>query len=335
MDLKDIIFTKALFGGSSGEEVPEWDEEVIIEGESSNTGEWIGDGNTHLWIKIAAEGRMNVPLYFSQTVSEGVTIDWGDGSALQTLSGTGNRKTAHTYASIGEYCITLDVADGCTLGLGDNSSSNCVMGSSSNDGNRAYCNMLQKVEIGNGVTSIDNGSFSNCYSLANINIPNSVTSIGSQAFRSCYALANISIPNSVTSIGTYAFSGCNTLTSFAIPTGVTEISDNAFAYCYSLGSVNIPNGVTRIGLMAYAYCYSLVNVTISSSVTSIDTSGFARLTCLSKLRFEGTIPPTSNHSDNFSRLPTDCIISVPVGSLDAYKTATNYPDPNTYTYVEE
>jgi hypothetical protein len=53
------------------------------------------------------------------------------------------------------------------------------------------------------------------------------------------------------------------------------------------------------------------------------------------MRFEGTTPPTVANSNAFSKVPTDCIISVPVGSLSAYTTATNYPDPATYTYVEE
>jgi hypothetical protein len=116
------------------------------------------DGKTRLYIKIAAEGRMTVPLYFSQTKANGVTIDWGDGSATQTLSGTGNKNTSHTYTSIGDYCITLKVTSGCTLGLGHNAYSYCVMGSTNNNG-KVYCNMLQKVEIGSGVTSIGNYAF--------------------------------------------------------------------------------------------------------------------------------------------------------------------------------
>ena len=106
------------------------------------------DGKTRLHIRIAAEGRMTVPLYISQTVANGVTIDWGDGSATQTLAGTGNVNTTHTYANIGDYVITLDPADGCTLGFGDDTS-----GSTGTNG-RVYCNMLQAVQIGNGVTSI-------------------------------------------------------------------------------------------------------------------------------------------------------------------------------------
>jgi hypothetical protein len=38
------------------------------------------DGKTRLHLKIVAEGILDVPLYFRQTVANGVTIDWGDGS---------------------------------------------------------------------------------------------------------------------------------------------------------------------------------------------------------------------------------------------------------------
>ena len=146
------------------------------------------DGKTRLYIKIAAEGRMTVPLYFSQTVANGVTIDWGDGSATETLSGTGNVNTTHTYSEIGDYCISLDIAEGCQLGLGHNSGSYCVMGSTGGNG-KVYCNMLQAVEIGNGVTSISNYAFQNCYSLASVVIPQGVTKIGNSAFSGCSGMA--------------------------------------------------------------------------------------------------------------------------------------------------
>ena len=185
------------------------------------------DGKTRLYIRIAAEGRMNVPLYFSQTVAGGVTIDWGDGSDAQTLAGTGNVNTTHTYQGVGDYVITLDPADGCTLGLGVGSSSYCVMGSTGNNG-IVYCNMLQKVELGRSVTSISSYAFGSCYSLSSITIPDGVTNIGSYAFGSCYSLASITIPDGATSIGNNAFYSCYSLASVTIPDGVTSIGDNAF-----------------------------------------------------------------------------------------------------------
>ena len=146
------------------------------------------DGDTRLYIRIATEGRMTVPLRWSQTVANGVSIDWGDGSAIQSVSGTGNKNTTHTYANPGDYVIRLKVVNNCTLGLGSNSSSYCVMGSA-NVSNRVYCNMLQAVEIGKNVTSIGTYTFYGCYLLSSVSIPSSVTSINSSAFNSCYGMA--------------------------------------------------------------------------------------------------------------------------------------------------
>ena len=165
------------------------------------------DGATRLHIRIATVGRMSVPLYIGQTVANGVSIDWGDGSAAETLAGTGNVNTSHTYAEPGDYTISLMPEDGCTLSFGSNSSSYCVMGATGNNG-RVYCNMLQDVSIGKNVTSIGSNAFQYCYSLASITIPDGVTSIGSKTFQYCVSLASITIPDGVTFIGSYTFSDC-------------------------------------------------------------------------------------------------------------------------------
>lgn len=193
----------------------------------------IGDGKTYLYIKIAALGRMTVPLYFSQTVANGVTIDWGDGSATQTLSGTGNVSTSHTYAEVGEYTISLNPSSVCALGLGHSSSYYCVMGRTANVA-RVYFNMLKAVEIGKNVTSIGNFTFNYCYSLASVVIPQGVTSIGEHAFYYCHSLASIVIPQGVTSIGSCAFDHCYSLANLVIPESVASIGDYAFQQCYGM-----------------------------------------------------------------------------------------------------
>ena len=191
------------------------------------------DGATRLHIRIATIGRMTVPLYIGQTVANGVSIDWGDGSTTQTLSGTGNVNTSHTYAEPGDYVISLMPQDGCTLSFGNGSSSYCVMGSTENNG-RVYCNMLQDVSIGKNVTSIGPHAFNTCNSLASITIPTGVTSIGDSAFNSCYSIASITIPYGVTSIGNSAFYRCYSLASITIPYGVTSIGNSAFNSCYGM-----------------------------------------------------------------------------------------------------
>lgn len=212
------------------------------------------DGATRLHIRIATVGRMTVPLYIGQTVANGVSIDWGDGSGTETLAGTGKVNTTHTYQGVGDYVITLYPADGCTLGLVAGSSSYCVMGSTGDNG-KVYCNMLQKVELGRGVTRIKNYAFQYCSSLVSITIPDGVTSIESYAFRSCYSLASITIPDGVTSIGNNAFWSC---------CGVAE---------YHMNPTN---------------------------------------------------PPTLASINAFNNIPSDCIIYVPKGCLEAYQNATNW-----------
>ena len=258
------------------------------------------DGKTRLHIRIAADGRMNVPLYISQTVANGVTIDWGDGSVTETLAGTGNVNTTHTYANIGDYVITLNPVDGCGLGLGSDSSSYGVLGSTGSNG-RVYCNMLQDVQIGNGVTSIGDSAFRYCYSLASITIPDSVTNIGTYAFYNCYSLASITIPDSVTSIDTCVFQNC-----------------------YSLASITIPDSVTSIGNSAFYNCYSLASITIPDSVTSIDGYAFQNCYGMAKYHLKPTTPPTMSNTNAFNNIPSDCAIYVPVGCLEAYQSATNW-----------
>ena len=307
----------------------------------------IGDGKTYLYITIAEKGRMTVPLYFSQTVANGVAIDWGDGSASQSISGTGNKNTTHVYAVPGNYVISLSPVDGCTLGLGHGSSSYCVLGSTNNNG-KVYCNMLQGVEIGDNVTSIGNYAFQYCYSLASVVIPEGVTSIGASAFYYCYSLASVVIPEGVTSISANTFYYCYSLASVVIPEGVTSIGDYAFQECHSLASVVIPESVTSIGSYAFFYCYSLASVVIPESVTSI--GGYAFRECFSLASV--VIPrgvtsigsaafyycygmaiydfsqclsvPTLAATSAFSGIPSDCKMVIPDALFDEWSTATNW-----------
>lgn len=122
-------------------------------------------------------------------------------------------------------------------------------------------NKIEKVTIGDGVTSIGPSAFYNCYSLTSIDIPNSVTSIGDNAFWSCGTLKNITIPDSVTSIGISAFSYCGKLSSLPIMNGVKSIEAGAFSFCEGFSSITVPNNVEHIGNGAFQECHNLTSIT--------------------------------------------------------------------------
>ena len=193
------------------------------------------DGKTRLYITVPANSmpdrdppRNQVPLYISQTVANGVTIDWGDGSDPETLPGTGSVNTTHTYQTAGDFVITLDPAEGCELGLGRGSSSYCVMGPTDNNG-RVYCNMLQRVVIGDSVTSIDSYAFRNCFSLVSVTIPDGVTSIDSYAFAYCYGAKEYYLlpttPPSLSSPSAFSFNPSDCI--IYVPAGSLEAYQTA------------------------------------------------------------------------------------------------------------
>lgn len=282
------------------------------------------DGDTRLYIRIATEGRMKVPLYWSQTVANGVSIDWGDGSAIQTFTGTNNKNTTHTYAKPGDYVIRLKVAKGCTLGFGANSSSYCVMGST-NTSYRVYTNMLQKVEIGSNVTNISNYAFYVCSSLASVSIPSSVTNIGNYAFANCGSLALVNIPSSVTSIGNYAFYGCSSLISISVPNSVISIGSSAFYNCSSMTSIILPDRIETLNDNIFYNCYSIASISIPSSVTSIGANAFGYCYSMAFYDFtKHTSVPTLAAQTAFNRIPSDCVIKVPMSLLSDWESTTNW-----------
>ena len=196
------------------------------------------------------------------------------------------------------------------------------------------CFSLTSITIPNSITSIGDYVFYDCGSLTSITIPDSVTSIGDHAFRYCHSLTNITIPDSVTNIGGYAFYDCFSFTSITIPNNVTSIKEAAFSACFSLTSIPIPDSVTSIRMDAFRSCYSITSITIPDSVTSIGDYAFYNCYGMAEYHLKPTTPPALSNTNAFANIPSDCIIYVPQGSLEAYQTATNWATYASYMQEE-
>ena len=318
---------------------------------------WIGQmyvtesGDTEIDIELHAP---RLSPYLGIAVNGTVEVDWGDGTAKSTVTGTSlstQIRTLHNYSAEGSYTIKIHKVSG-SYALSGTTVYSILNGNFSSDNyNRVYANSVQRIRIGNNIATISARAFQYLCSLVSITIPNNITTIGEQAFKHCTSLKSVTIPSDVTSISNYLFNYCTSLKSVSMPSNITGIGGNAFSYCYSLESVTsfsnafsncyslasltIPSNLTYLYTYAFYYCYSLASITIESNVTTIQGYAFAYCCGLGSIHFKSSTPPTVLSSNAWSNVPTDCIIYVPSGSLSTYTSATNYPSSSTYTYVEE
>ena len=309
------------------------------------------DGTTRIYITLY-DGRTSPMVGICPNGT--VTIDWGDGTAPDTLTGTSTSTIKwtpnHQYGAPGDYVIKLTING--SMGFGGNDSNEyCYLlrhDSSSYLINVAYQNAIKKIEIGSGITSFANNSFHQCQGLASMTIPNSVTRIAFGAFNTCYALPFIVIPNSVTSMEYYGFINCQSLKTILLPNSITSIDSGiyygcqvmdyisipsnvktidpyAFSYCSSLTTVIIPEGVTLIDSYAFNDCYSLASVKFPKSVSTIGIEAFSNCCAVHYYDFsKHTAVPTLSATSAFNSMASDCEIRVPASLYSKWIAATNW-----------
>lgn len=256
------------------------------------------DGKTRVYIHLE-QGRTSPMLGVCPNGT--VDVDWGDGTAHDTLTGTSETTVQwtqnHVYIAPGDYVIKLTVTG--SMGFYGTSSNyaGLLRFTPEWDGrNYTYRNAIKRIEIGNSVTSIGAYAFSYCHSLMSVTISDNITSIDTYAFSNCYHLVNVIIPNNITSIGTYAFYYCYNLASVTIPNNVTSIDSYVFGYCGSLANVTIPDSVTSIGSGTFYYCHGLKNITIPDKVTDIGVSTFYDCKSLANITIPDSVTSINSYA---------------------------------------
>ena len=170
------------------------------------------------------------------------------------------------------------------------------------------CKDLTRIDLQNGITSIEMQAFMDCKSLESFYLPDTLTNISNEVFFSCN-FKEITIPNNVKSIPSGAFRYCS-LENVTIGAGLESLSSSAFLGCQNLKEINvvsenqalmsidgnvytkdgktlvmyapgknenhfdIPNNVEIIGEGAFYDCSYIRSITISNNVKTICSYSF-------------------------------------------------------------
>lgn len=202
---------------------------------------------------------------------------------------------------------------------------------------QASADIFSDVETLNAVvipTSINSGlSFNSWYSLEIVSLPYNYSNYARNMFNNCYALKYIVLTKNST-VNT-SLGRTQQLKKISIPSSLNSMSSSAIATaCFNLTNIDLPDIFTTLSASSFNAFYSLSKFVVKSRITNIEAQCFYEDCLLTELKFEPTTPPTVANANAFYRLVVNCKILVPRGTLEAYKTATNYPSPSTYTYEE-
>lgn len=277
--------------------------------------------------KLVIELIGNNSPYLSLDVNGTVTIDWGDETTTDTITGssvTSYQRTLHEYSNNGTYTITITPASGTTYSLG-NSNNRIIMSKASgnkNDSDLSYMNILKKLWIGSGVTRLHSSSFRDNFGLKEVYFGSDVTAVESDTFNKCLVLDKVVLNEGLTSFD----------------------SNNHFAWCNKLKYISIPRTVTKIP--SITDCRSLEYISISDSVTSTgETYSIARCYKLNKITFPSTINGFVNYmfrdcyglkyimSPNYPKIWHDCFEGCSSFSLNALED-NKVIEPDTFDKIQ-
>lgn len=315
------------------------------------------DGKTRLYVDVDTETWDDFVLNYRQSAYNSVTIDWGDGSALESASTTNQTTIRHVYAQSGAYVITLTVAAGRALRFGSGDGAKMLIAMDEADSGR--CAMLKKVEIGANVELINISAFRNCVQLRSVAMPSGVPFYDGRVFEQCVKLRAIVLGSSTGILQT--FFNCTALRAVASAKGSTQTGPNAITNTavrqvnFDITSADLAQSLERVHIKAvngkvgnFSACRALLEVTIPADATTFVTAAFQgdnalrRVTCLGDiasipaqvfqrcypLRFVDlthcTAVPTLANVNAFNSTHAQLEIRVPASLADAWKAATNW-----------
>ena len=293
------------------------------------------DNKTRIYIELQ-EGRTSPILGCCPNGT--VTVDWGDGTATETLTGTnlyGLKWTSvHNYLHPGKYIITLAMSEGGRLGFAGSSTENTFGGilrqaKTADVRNVSYLSTVKKIECADHVEVIGSSAFNHCSGLETISIPASLTHVltaafrearslkafiagnigftdprqqqlGTRQFENCTMLSVVTFRSTQNSVPSYFYSGCLLLNDVFVVDTASTIKNNAFYQNHAMTYLELPS-VINIADKAFLDCYG-IRVYDFSHCTSVPSM---LLTA-------------------FDNIPSDCEIRVPSSLVDEWKADSNW-----------
>ena len=158
-------------------------------------------------------------------------------------------------------------------------------------GESAFMNLsnLEDVQISNDVISLKPWSFACSSKLKEIQLPENLKNIGSYCFNWSKGLLNISIPNSIESLGNSVFENCTNLQAIKLPENITYIPDYFFKECETIESVELPGKIKEIGESAFYDCKNLKTVKLSHELKNIKREAFSGCKSLNNIIIPDTV----------------------------------------------
>lgn len=252
------------------------------------------DGKTYLFITLTPVTGLAPTLYFYKSSNSLMTIDWGDGTT-STSTTSGNQTIQHTYASAGDYIITVDNSQGGLYRFGHG-----TYPITSFYGNQG---ILTMIFLGANLTTAAANQFTASTSLMYVSTGSYLTSYGNNSFQST-RIKHIN---------------------------VNSLNVSAEFYEWN-NAMKIVDNVRRTNLIYFYKNIGLRGKLIFPSVTFIPANCFFQNINVEAYIFLSPTPPTLVNINAFGGINPICKIYVPDASVAAYKAATNWVNYSAYIY---
>lgn len=280
------------------------------------------DGKMRIYYNVL-HNRYNVELKLF--VKGTITIDWGDGSSVSSLSGTTDtgmtKSVTHTYNKTGKYIIEISFDDNTTIGWAGNGTSSYLLG------NKNGCAGVIKLELPDKIVLPSTYAFNYMVNLVSVNIPKSVTTISDYTFHYNYALTCINLPSTITSFSSVnIFNYCYSTRIVTLGSS-NKISKFITSNMYALYMFTPPVGITSFNINGSR---SLIYAVFPKTVTELPSSAYSNTTNLVVYDFrKHTIIPT-NSTAITGTSASDRRIIVPDELYNTWITTSGWTNQTSY-----